>query len=81
MTTGFYWFRSNVNAGGMLEPGPELPPVRATLGLWSTGDAYLTERQMTDSALDHYERIEDASHWMQLDQPERIGALILQHLC
>jgi pimeloyl-ACP methyl ester carboxylesterase len=27
-----------------------------------------------------YERIEGASHWMQLDQPERLNSLILSFL-
>ena len=58
-----------------------LPPLQArTLGLWSTGDVYLTERQMTDSPLDRYERIDGASHWMQLDAPDRVNDLILEHL-
>jgi pimeloyl-ACP methyl ester carboxylesterase len=54
-----------------------------TLGLWSDGDHYLVEEQMTASA-EHvvgewrYERIEGASHWMQLDAPERINELLLE---
>jgi len=51
------------------------------LGIWSDGDAFVTERQMIESPLQRYERIEGASHWMQLDQPERVNELILQHLC
>jgi pimeloyl-ACP methyl ester carboxylesterase len=27
-----------------------------------------------------YERIEGASHWMQLDAPDRINELLLDHL-
>jgi pimeloyl-ACP methyl ester carboxylesterase len=27
-----------------------------------------------------YERIEDASHWMQLDAPERVNELLLEFL-
>ncbi len=27
-----------------------------------------------------YERVEDASHWMQLDQPERVNALLFDFL-
>ena len=27
-----------------------------------------------------YVRIEDATHWMQLDQPERVTELLLSHL-
>jgi pimeloyl-ACP methyl ester carboxylesterase len=80
-TPALNWYRANLHPRRALEPPRALPPVTARLGLWSSGDAYVTEHQMTDSPLDHYERIEDASHWMQLDQPERVSALILQHLC
>jgi pimeloyl-ACP methyl ester carboxylesterase len=27
-----------------------------------------------------YERIDGASHWMQLDEPERVNALLLEFL-
>ena len=45
-----------------------------TLGIWSSGDRYLTEQQMLDSAslVDsewHYYRIENCGHWMPLEQP------------
>jgi pimeloyl-ACP methyl ester carboxylesterase len=36
---------------------------------------------MTASPLDRYERIDGASHWMQLDVPDRVNDLILEHLC
>jgi pimeloyl-ACP methyl ester carboxylesterase len=53
-----------------------------TLGIWSSGDDYLLEEPMLRSA-EHvtggwrYERIEGASHWLQLDEPERVNALLL----
>lgn len=63
-----------------------LPPVAApTLGLWSSGDRYLTEDPMVRSA-DYvtgpwrYARIEGASHWMQLDAPQRVNDLLLEFL-
>jgi hypothetical protein len=63
-----------------------VPAVSAsTLGLWSSGDNYLTEDRMLRSA-EHvtgpwrYERIENASQWMQLDAPERINELLLEFL-
>ena len=65
---------------------PPVPAVAApTLGLWSTGDNYLVEDGMLRSA-DHvtgpwrYERIEDASHWLQLDRPEQVNALLTEFL-
>jgi pimeloyl-ACP methyl ester carboxylesterase len=56
-----------------------------TLGLWSTGDAYLTEELMIRSEQYvagswHYERVENASHWMQLDAPERISERLVTFL-
>jgi pimeloyl-ACP methyl ester carboxylesterase len=61
------------------------PQVAApTLGLWSEGDLFLVEAQMTASArfVDgpwRYGRLH-GGHWMSLEQPEHIGALILDHL-
>ena len=81
-TPALNWYRANVHPRDELHPFPELPPIQApTLGVWSSGDAYVTERQMTDSPLDRYERIDGAGHWMQLDAPDRVNELILQHLC
>jgi pimeloyl-ACP methyl ester carboxylesterase len=69
-----------------LEPGPPLPPVAGpALGLWSTGDRYLTEDRMIRSA-EHvtgawrYARIEGASHWMQLDASQHVNDLLLEFL-
>jgi pimeloyl-ACP methyl ester carboxylesterase len=70
----------------LLAPPPPLPPILApTLGVWSTGDAAVTEEAMTGSA-DlvagpwRYERVDDAGHWMQLDQPEQINRLLVDFL-
>jgi pimeloyl-ACP methyl ester carboxylesterase len=86
LTAGLNWYRANLHPRRELDPPRALPPVKAdTLGLWSTGDAYLLERGLTESAAHvegswRYERIENAGHWMQLDQPERINALLLDFL-
>jgi len=85
LTAGLGLYRANLHPRNELQPRA-LPPVAApTLGLWSTGDRYLTEAAMVRSG-EHvtgrwrYERIEDASHWLQLDAPERVTALLLEHL-
>ena len=85
LTAALNWYRASSHPRRELAPRRELPPVRApTMGLWSTGDDYLVEA-MPRSA-DHvaggfrYERIEDASHWLQLDQPERVNELLLDFL-
>ncbi|MBK9520063.1 MAG: alpha/beta hydrolase [Rhodocyclaceae bacterium] len=53
-----------------------------TLGLWSTGDAYLWEAQVKDSAKLmsapwRYQRIADASHWIMMDRAKQVNAAIL----
>jgi len=85
LTAGLNWYRANLHPRAELRGRP-LPPVSArTLGLWSTGDAYLGEEQMTRSA-EHvtggwrYARIDGASHWLQLDAPEGVTRLLLEHL-
>jgi pimeloyl-ACP methyl ester carboxylesterase len=85
LTPGLNWYRANLHPRGELERRA-LPPVQAdTMGIWSDGDAYLTENGMKRSG-EHvtgswrYERIEGASHWMQLDQPQRVNELLLDFL-
>ena len=56
-----------------------------TLGLFSTGEQYLTETAMIRSG-EHvtgrwrYERIDGAGHWLQLDAADRVNRLLLEHL-
>ena len=64
----------------------EFPKIAArTIALWSSGDRYLIEAPVARSG-EHvtggfrYERIEDASHWLQLDAPERVNELLLDFL-
>ena len=62
------------------------PPVRMpVLGIWSDGDRFLTEAQMRASASLvegpwRYERVTSAGHWLQLEAPERVNALLLGFL-
>jgi pimeloyl-ACP methyl ester carboxylesterase len=86
LTAALNWYRANLSPDRELEPRSALPAVVApTLGLWSSSDNYLTEDGMLRSA-EHvtgpwrYERIEGASHWMQLDAPARISGLLLEFL-
>lgn len=56
-----------------------------TLGIWSSGDTYLWEAQMKESASSmaapwRYERIDGASHWMMLDHPQQVNTLLLDWL-
>lgn len=86
LTAALGWYRANAAPDRELEWRSALPAVAApTLGLWSSGDNYLTEDGMLRSA-EHvtgpwrYERIEGASHWMQRDVPARINELLLEFL-
>jgi pimeloyl-ACP methyl ester carboxylesterase len=86
LTPGLNWYRANLPPESWIAPPLQLPPVQApTMGIWSTGDLALTEIQMTDSAENvagpwRYERLDGAGHWMQLDAPDRVNALLLDYL-
>jgi pimeloyl-ACP methyl ester carboxylesterase len=62
------------------------PDVRMpVLGLWSNGDHFLCEQQMTDSArfvsaLWSYRRLSGASHWLQLDAAGEVNDLLISFL-
>ena len=84
LTAGLSWYRANLHPSIQLRPRREYPKVTApTMGVWSSGDHYLTEEPMVRSG-EHvagpwrYERIEGASHWMQLDAPERVSELLVE---
>ena len=86
LTAGLSWYRANVPPHRELGDSPRVPNVAApTLGIWSSGDNYLTEEPVVHSAqyVDgpwRYERIENASHWLQLDQPDRVNELLVDFL-
>jgi pimeloyl-ACP methyl ester carboxylesterase len=70
----------------LVSPPPDLPPVTVpTMGVWSSGDFALVEAGMTGSNRYvtgpwRYERIENAGHWIPLDAPDRLNALLLDFL-
>jgi len=82
LTAGFNYYRANLR---LLLP-PQYPPMRIpVVGIFSDGDIFLTERQMRKSAeyCDvgwKFERVNGANHWLQLDAPDRVNSLLLQHL-
>jgi pimeloyl-ACP methyl ester carboxylesterase len=86
LTAGLNWYRANATPAQELERARPFPAVAApTLGIWSSGDNYLTEEGMLGSG-EHvtgpwrYERIENAGHWLQLDAPERVNELLVDFL-
>lgn len=85
LTAGLNYYRANLGPRRELHYRP-LPPVSVpTLGVWSSRDRYLTEDQMRRSGQHvtgswRYERLDGAGHWLQLDAPELVTALLLGHL-
>ena len=80
LTAGLNYYRANVD----LLLVRNLPPVKMpVLGIFSTGDKYLIEQQMQDSARYvesewRYECIEGVSHWLQLEASERVSKLLIE---
>lgn len=86
LTAALNWYRANVDLDSWTPEGWVLPHVQCpTLGIWSTGDAYLTEVQMVSSAayVDadwSYHRLEGGSHWFMLDRPDVVADLFVGYL-
>jgi len=86
LTPGLNWYRANIGPEAWAGPPVQLPPVQApVMGLWSTGDPALGEVQMTDSARSvagpwRYERLDGPGHWLQLEAPAQVNALLLDFL-
>jgi pimeloyl-ACP methyl ester carboxylesterase len=86
LTAALNWYRANAAPAKELERTRAFPAIAApTMGLWSSGDSFLTEGSVQGSAQHvtgpwRYERIEDASHWLQLDAPDRVNELLLDFL-
>jgi pimeloyl-ACP methyl ester carboxylesterase len=86
LTPGLSYYRANIPPESYVGPPLELPPVQAsTMGVWSSDDVALLEDQMTGSSKFvtgswRYERIDGAGHWMQLEAPDKVNALLLDFL-
>jgi pimeloyl-ACP methyl ester carboxylesterase len=55
------------------------------MGVWSDRDPFLGERQVTASAAFvsgpwRYERMTGAGHWLMLDKPAELNALLIDFL-
>jgi len=87
LTPALNWYRANLPVQALFgrTGGPQLPMVKAdTLGIWSAGDLYLTEEAMTRSEQRVqgrwlYEQL-GGSHWVPIDQPDRLNRLLLEFL-
>ena len=69
-----------------IEPPLVFPQIQSpTMGMWSSGDFALEESGMTSSnrfvdAPWRYERIDGPGHWMQLEAPDKVSALLVDFL-
>jgi pimeloyl-ACP methyl ester carboxylesterase len=86
LTAGLNLYRAILPPEVLVEPPPQLPPVQApAMGIWSSGDLALTEASMTGSAAHvagpwRYERLDGVGHWLQLEAPGLVNALLLDFL-
>lgn len=86
LTAALNWYRANIAPQRLLAPSAQLPPIHApTMGIFSSGDIYLMEEAMEASAGFvqapwRYERIEGATHWIPIDAPDQLNALLLDFL-
>jgi pimeloyl-ACP methyl ester carboxylesterase len=84
LTASLNWYRA-ILAPRPPGPPPAIPPVQAaTLGVWSRGDHYLEGGRMKASGAFvegpwRYEEV-DGSHWIPVDVPEVLTALLLEWL-
>jgi pimeloyl-ACP methyl ester carboxylesterase len=80
------YYRANLPPQVLASRGRGLPPVQVpTMGMWSSGDIALTERQMIDSKKNvrarwRYERLDGPGHWMQLEAPDDVNRLLIDFL-
>lgn len=86
LTAALNTYRANMGPERLITPPPSLPPVQVpVMGVWSSGDGALLEPQMLGSR-EHvagewrYEKIDGASHWIPLDAPEKLTALLFDWL-
>ena len=83
LTAALNWYRANVLT---ITTATDIPRVSIpVMGVWSSEDLALAEDQMVNSAryVDstfRYERLDGCGHWIPLDRPETITALLLDFL-
>ncbi len=83
-TDRFFSFLKNRKSNAQ-EPLERKNPVSLpTMGVWGDKDFALVENQMTDTAPYingpwRFERLEGTGHWIPLDNPEKLAALLLDH--
>jgi len=82
LTAALSYYRANLDLVWGLGGGDVKVPV---MGVWSSRDVALVERQMTNSASFckagfRYERIAGVGHWIPLEAPEKLNPLLIDFL-
>ncbi len=83
ISTHLLWYRANLPPDAFVRPVPVLEPVAVPVtGVWSSADLALTEGQMRESGRYcargfTYHRLEGVGHWVPLEAPDALAALIL----
>jgi len=82
LTAAINYYRANLQ---LILPKALPKPVVPVMGIWSSGDRFLSEAQMRNSAKWvnsswRYVRLDGPSHWLQLDAPDAFNALMLDYL-
>jgi pimeloyl-ACP methyl ester carboxylesterase len=87
LTAALNYYRANIPAQAFAGvPDRTLPPVAApVLGVWSDGDGACGEAQMLAARQEvsgpwRYHRIAGAGHWIPLDAPDELAALLVDFL-
>ncbi len=87
LTAALNWYRANISPARYVLTEPIDGPVVQcpAMGVWSSGDRFLGEAQLTDSARFapagwRYERVEDAGHWIPSEAPGRVADLLVDFL-
>lgn len=83
ITTHLLWYRANLPPDAFVSPPPRLADITVpVLGLWSSGDPALGERQMTGSASYcargfTFVDLGPLGHWLPLDAPRAVADAIV----
>jgi pimeloyl-ACP methyl ester carboxylesterase len=88
LTAALNWYRANLPLERLIPAGagPQFPAVAApTMGVFGTGDLYLTEAAMVNSKSKvsgpwRYERLEGVGHFIPLEAAHQLNTLLLDFL-
>lgn len=76
-----HWYRASLRRPPARVASPRVRP--PTLLIWGLRDRFLGSEMIEDSLAlcddGRAERLPEASHWVQHEEPERVNALLLQH--